>query len=142
MTQAKNGDAVKVHYTGTLKDGTVFDSSVDRSPLEFTIGERRVIPGFENSIIGMNPGESKTCDIAFDNAYGPHRDELVLVLERDQFPADLNVEVNQQLQFVQENGQTVIVRVTDISEATVTLDANHPLAGLDLTFEVQLIEIV
>ena len=142
MAQAKDGDTVKVHYTGKLQDGTVFDSSANRDPLQFTVGERQVIPGFEDSVIGMNPGESKTIEIASDKAYGPYRNEMTITLERDQFPEHLNLQTNQQVQLVREDGQAFIVRVTEISDSTVTLDANHPLAGQDLTFDIQLIEIV
>jgi FKBP-type peptidyl-prolyl cis-trans isomerase 2 len=142
MAQAKDGDTVKVHYTGKLQDGTVFDSSADRDPLQFTVGERQVIPGFEDSVIGMSPGESKIVEIASDKAYGPYRDEMAITLGRNQFPEHLNLQVDQQLQLVREDEQTFIVRVTEISDSTVTLDANHPLAGEDLTFDIQLIEIV
>lgn len=142
MTQIKYGDTVKVHYTGKLEDGTVFDSSVNRDPLLFTVGKKQVIPGFEDSIVGMNPGESKTVEISSDEAYGPYRDELVITLERNQLPTHLDVEVNQQLQLVREDGQAFIVRVTAVSESIITLDANHPLAGEDLTFDIQLVEII
>jgi peptidylprolyl isomerase len=143
MAQAKNGDTVKVHYTGTLEDGTVFDSSADRNPLQFTVGEGQVIPGFEDGVIGMNPDESKSIKIPSDKAYGPYRDELVITLGRDQFPKDLNFKVDQQIQLVREDdNQSFLVLVTDVSESMVTLDANHPLAGQDLMFDIQLIEII
>lgn len=142
MTQAKLGDTVKVHYTGKLEDGTVFDTSIDRTPLEFTIGEGQIIPGFEQAVVGMNLGESKTTTIPVDKAYGPYREEMVLVIGREQFPADLHPEVGQRLQLHQVDGQTIIVTVTEVSEGSVTLDANHPLAGKDLIFDIQLVEIV
>jgi peptidylprolyl isomerase len=142
MTQAKMGDTVKVHYTGKLEDGTVFDTSTNRDPLQFTIGEGRVIPSFEQAVVGMNPGESKTTKIPADKAYGPHREELVLAVDRNQFPVDLKPEVGQRLQNRQADGRTIVVTVTDVSESSVTLDANHPLAGEDLTFDVQLLEIL
>jgi peptidylprolyl isomerase len=142
MAQAKNGDTVKVHYTGKLEDGTVFDTSIERDPLQFTIGEGRVIPGFEQTVVGMNPGESKTTKIPADKAYGPHRKEMVLVVDRNQFPVDLKPKVGQQLQSRQADGGAMRVTVTDVSESSVTLDANHPLAGKDLTFDVRLVEIV
>jgi FKBP-type peptidyl-prolyl cis-trans isomerase 2 len=142
MAQVKNGDTVKVHYTGKLQDGTVFDSSVERDPMQFTIGEGRVIPGFEDSVIGMNPGDSKTIEVSPDKAYGSYRDEMVITLGRNHFPEHLDLQVDQQLQIFREDGQAFIVRVTGVSESTVTLDANHPLAGRDLTFEIQLIEII
>ena len=142
MAQAKNGDTVKVHYTGKLEDGTVFDTSTKRDPLQFTISEGRLIPGFEQAVVGMNLGESKTTKISADKAYGPHREEMVLEVERNQFPEHLKPKVGEQLQIRQADGQTMVVMVTDISESSVTLDANHPLAGKDLTFDIQLIEIV
>ena len=140
--QAQTGDTVKVHYTGTLEDGTVFDSSIDREPLEFTIGDGRLIPGFEEAVVGMSQGESKTVEIPADEAYGPYYEELVLVVDRDQLPPELQPEVGQQLQFQQEDGTIVTLTVIDVSELSVTLDANHPLAGQDLTFDIQLVEIL
>ncbi len=141
MVQAKPGDTVKIHYTGRLEDGTVFDSSSDRDPLEFTINQGQVIPGFEQAVLGMTPGESKTEKIPMDQAYGPHREEMVLEVSREQIPPDLNPEVGQQLQIQQANGQSVPVFVTDVTDAQITLDANHPLAGEDLTFDIELVEI-
>jgi peptidylprolyl isomerase len=142
MAQAKNGDTVKVHYTGKLDDGTVFDTSANREPLQFTIGEGQLIQDFEQAVVGMNPGDSKTVQIPSDNAYGPHHEEMIMVVERNQFPDDLEPKVDQMLQVRQQDGQTYTVRVTDVSESKVTLDANHPLAGQDLTFDIQLSEIV
>jgi peptidylprolyl isomerase len=139
---AKLGDTVKVHYTGKLDDGTVFDSSVDRDPLEFTIGSGNIIPGFEQAVVGMTPGESKTEVIPNDQAYGPYMDEMVVIVDRRQMPGDLQPEVGQQLQIQQETGQVIPVVVTDISDGSITLDANHPLAGEDLTFEIELVAIV
>lgn len=141
MGQAKNGDTVKVHYTGKLEDGTVFDSSADRDPLEITIGSGSIIPRFEEAIVGMAPGESKTIEISADDAYGPHREEGVVVVDRNEFPPDLNPEVGQQLQIQQPDGQALVVAVTNVSESNVTLDGNHPLAGKDLTFDVELMTI-
>jgi peptidylprolyl isomerase len=141
MTQAKDGDNVKVHYTGKLDDGTVFDSSVERDPLEFSLGSGNVIPGFEEAIVGMTPGESKTATIPADRAYGPQRDELVITVEKEQIPTDLSVEIGQQLQISQNNGQVIPVIVTDVSDSKVTLDANHPLAGQQLTFDIELVEV-
>jgi peptidylprolyl isomerase len=141
MTQAKNGDTVKVHYTGKLNDGTVFDSSADGEPLEFIIGEGQLIQDFEEAVIGMNPGESKTVQIPSNNAYGPHREEMLIVIDRSKFPEGLEPRIDQQLQVRHPNGQESVVKVVDISDTNVTLDANHPLAGEDLTFEIQLTEI-
>lgn len=142
MPQAKNGDTVKIHYTGKLDDGNVFDSSMDRDPLEFKIGENQVIDGFEEAVVGMSPNENKTTTIPSDKAYGEYRDDMVLEVEKSQFPDDIDPKVGQQLELRQENGQRVVVTVTGIGDSGVTLDANHPLAGKDLTFEIQLVEIV
>ena len=142
MAEAKNGDNVKVHYTGKLDDGTIFDTSVERDPLQFTIGEGKLIPDFEKAVVGMNPGESKTIQIPAENAYGPHHEEMIMVVEQSQFPEDMKPEVGQQLQVSQPDGNTFVVKVTDVSESNVTLDGNHPFAGKDLTFDIQLAEIV
>lgn len=141
LTQAKMGDQVAVHYTGKLDDGTVFDSSEGNEPLQFAIGEGQLIPGFEQAVVGMSPGESKTATIPADEAYGTYHPEMVLVVEREQMPSELPVSVGLQLQIQQQGGQTIPVIVTDVSGAQVTLDANHPLAGEDLTFEIQLLQI-
>ncbi len=142
MAQAKSGDTVKVHYTGKLENGTVFDTSINRDPLRFTIGEGQVIPGFEQAVVGMNPGESKTTKVPVDKAYGPHRKEMVMAVNRNQFPVHLKPEVGRRLQIRKADGRTIGVTVADVSESSVTLDANHPLAGKDLTFDIQLLEIV
>jgi len=141
MAQAKPGDTVKVHYTGKLDDGTVFDSSADREPLEFTLGSGSIIPGFEQAVLGMNLGESKTEVIPTDDAYGPHLDEMVVVVDRQQMPLEIEPQIGQQLQLQQEDGQVLPVVITDVSSASVTLDANHPLAGEALTFDIKLVEI-
>ena len=119
----------------------VFDSSLEREPIEFTIGEGHVIPGFEQAVVGMNPGETKTVRILSDDAYGPYREDMVLTVERSQFPPDIEPTVGQALQVQQSNGEPFVVTVSEVSEASVKLDANHPLAGKDLTFEIQLVEI-
>jgi peptidylprolyl isomerase len=141
-TKAKEGDLVKVHYTGKLKDESVFDSSQNSEPLEVTLGSGQVIPGFEKAVIGMGVGDSKTFEIAAAEAYGSYREELVVEIDKERIPEDLTVEVGQQLVLRQKEGPPIRVLVTDMSDQSVTLDANHPLAGEDLTFEVQLIEIV
>ncbi len=141
MRQAKYGDTVKVHYTGKLDDSTVFDSSEDREPLQFTIGNGQIIPSFEQSVVGMSPGESKTINIKSEDAYGGHNEEMVGVVGRDQFPSDVEPKVGQQFKVRGADGQTSVVTVTDVSESDVTLDANHPLAGKDLTFDIKLIDI-
>jgi peptidylprolyl isomerase len=142
MAQVKQGDTVKVHYTGKLEDGTVFDSSQDREPLQFTVGQGQIIPGFEEPIVGMNPGEAKTITAPAEKAYGPRRDEMVVVVDRDQFPPDIEPEVGERLQLRQPDGTSVVVTIADVSDAEVTLDANHPLAGKDLIFDVEVVEIV
>ncbi len=141
LAKAREGDTVKVHYTAKLEDGTVFDSSIMRAPLEFTIGEGLLIPGFEHAVIGMCPGESKTEKVSSERAYGPHREEMVLDVDKSQFPPELEPELGQQLQIRQANGLVTEVIVTDINDSQVTLDANHPLAGKDLVFDIQLVEI-
>ncbi|GAB4344829.1 MAG: peptidylprolyl isomerase [Candidatus Abyssubacteria bacterium] len=141
MAQAKSGDTVKVHYTGKLDDGTVFDSSVGREPLEFTLGGGQVIQGFEEAVVGMEPGETKTANVAAEKAYGPHREEMVVPVNRGEFPEHIEPEVGQQLQMRRTDGRSIVVTVTDVSETTVTLDANHPLAGKDLTFDIELVEV-
>ena len=138
---ANDGDTVRVHYTGKLEDNTEFDSSLEREPLEFTLGEGTILPGFEEAVRGMHVGQSKTVTISPEEAYGPYLDEMVLVVEREQLPPELNPAVGQQLQMQQQDGRAVNVLVTDVSEATITVDANHPLAGKDLTFEIELVEI-
>lgn len=141
MAQAQPGNTVKVHYTGKLDDGKVFDTSANRNPIEFTIGEGRVIPGFENGVVGMNIGEAKTITIPAEQAYGPHRDDMVIAVEKTHLPPDLEAEVGDQLQMRQADGQPVVVTVADIDDESITLDANHPLAGKDLTFDVELVEV-
>ena len=142
MTQAKNGDTVKVNYTGTLEDGTVFDTSTGREPLQFVIGDGQIIPGFEQGVIGMSIGEAKTINIPSDNAYGPHLEDRILVVNQDQIPKHLDLEIGQQVQIPQTDGSKVQFIVTGVSETNVTLDANHPLSGKDLTFEIELTEIL
>ena len=133
---AESGDTVKVHYTGKLADGTVFDTSVGSEPMEFTLGEGRLIPGFEQAVTGMQVGKSKTVTIPVDEAYGQRRDELIFEVERDELPADIEPEVGMQLPTSQG-----VVTIIEVSEATVKIDANHPLAGQDLTFDIELVEI-
>ena len=132
---------MQVHYTGKLEDGTVFDTSEDGDPLSFTIGENRVIPGFEEAVTGMEPGDSKTTEVDPEQAYGEHREDMVMEMERDQIPDDVDPEVGQQLQLRLENGQTVPVLITALGEDTVTIDANHPLAGRTLLCDIELVDI-
>ena len=136
------GDTVKVHYEGRLDDGTVFASSVDRDPAEVTIGARLVIPAFEEAIIGMDPGESKTVKIPEEAAFGRRQQELVRTIDREGLAAGLEPEVGQRLQAVDAEGRSIHAIIREISDQTVTIDANHPFAGQDLNFEIQLVEIV
>lgn len=138
--EATVGDTVRVHYTGTLTDGTVFDSSRGRDPLEFTLGGGRVIPGFEQAITGMKVGEARTVTIPAADAYGPRRDDLVMAVERTRLPATLAPEVGQQLQ-LGSAGQRFVVTVREVADDHVVLDGNHPLAGEDLTFALELVEV-
>jgi len=139
--QAKDGDTVKVQYTGTLEDGSIFDTSVGGEPIEFTLGQGQLIPGFEKAVIGMKVGESKTVNIPVDDAYGPYRDDLVAVVAREELPEGMNPVVGQQLQVTEADGTIIIVTVIKVAETTITIDANHPLAGKNLTFEIKLVEI-
>jgi peptidylprolyl isomerase len=149
MAQAKKGDKVRVHYTGRLEDGTVFDSSechesecgCEGGPLEFVIGEGSVIPGFEQAIVGMEPGEEKTVHIPVEDAYGERMEEMVAEVPRADLPADLTPEEGMQLEVTQEDGHAFPVLITAVSETMVTLDANHPLAGRALIFDLRLEEI-
>lgn len=141
MSLAQQNNTVKVHYTGRLDDGTIFDSSEGREPLEFKLGEGRVIPGFEQAVLGMSEGESKTVTIPSDQAYGPRRDDRLLKVGHEQFPPEIQPTVGQQLQVQQSSGQPMIVVVAEVADKHVILDANHPLSGQDLTFDLQLVEI-
>ena len=141
MAKAKTGDTVKVHYTGKLNSGDVFDSSVDADPLQFTIGGKQMIPAFEEAMVDMEVGEKKTIDIPADGAYGPRHDGMIQTLERSMLPAEIELKVGLQLTAQDPNGQPFVVTVTKFDDENVTLDGNHPLAGEDLTFDVELVEI-
>ena len=141
VAKAKKGDSVKVHYTGKLDDGTVFDTSDNSEPLAFKIGEGKLIAGFEAAVVGMELDESKTVTIPTDKAYGPHHAEMVMVVDRKEVPSNITPAVDQMLQVRQKDGRTFAVKITEVSETSVTLDANHPLAGKDLTFDIRLTEI-
>ncbi len=140
MTQAKAGQTVKVHYTGTLKDGSEFDSSKGRDPLEFTLGAGQVIAGFDDAVTGMKIGDSKTVNIPSDEAYGPHESELLHSVGRDQIPEEIDLFVGARLQASGPQGPVNLV-VAEVADDTVTLDANHPLAGQDLTFDLELVDV-
>jgi len=173
MAQAKNGDKVRVHYTGTLEDGSIFDSSEDTEagcgddcgdgcgdhdddcsdhecgcggsvggPMEFVIGQGKLIPKFESAVIGLEPGQSVKVTIAADDAYGQRAEEMVAVIERSEIPAEMKPQVGDHLEVVMQDGSPMPVLVTEVTETAITLDANHPLAGMDLTFDIRLVEIV
>lgn len=141
MAQAKQGDTVKIHYTGTLADGKVFDSSAGREPLSFTIGSGQVIPGFEEAVIGMLKDEKKSVTIPVDKAYGPRKEELAFTVPRSQVPPEINPEIGQRLQMQGPHNQPIIVTVTEVTDEYILLDANPPLAGKELNFAIELVEI-
>ena len=138
---AKDGDIVDVHYTGTLEDGSEFDSSEGKDPLQFTIGAGQMIAGFDNAVYGMKVGETKTVTIPAAEAYGPHDEDLVTEVNRDELPEGMNPTVGQQIGVTYEGGQQGLATITEVTETTVTLDTNPPLAGKDLIFELKLVKI-
>ena len=142
MQPAKRGDTVKVHYTGTLEDGAVFDSSRQGDPLEFTIGGGQLIPGFEDAVIGMTPGESRKQLVPALDAYGPSRPDVTVEVERSTIPPELDIFLGQELQIQNPEGRVSQVVVAALTDTTVTLDGNHPLAGKDLYFQIDLLEIL
>ena len=142
MTQAKSGDTVKIQYTGRLDDNSVFETSVDRDPIQLTIGKGRTIPGLEEAIIGMETGESKTIEISAEQAYGIYHKELVHTVSRKVLPMDMQPEIGQRLKATSVDGRKFSVTVRNISEKTITMDTNHPLAGKDLKFDIELIAIL
>lgn len=141
MTTAEHGTTVHIHYTGRLADGTVFDSSEGRDPLAFEMGSGQVIPGLDKGMRGMAVGDKKTIEIACAEAYGEHHAEGVQIVPRDQLPPEMDPQPGMQLQANTPDGQTVMFVVTSVEEANVTVDANHPLAGKDLTFDVELVAV-
>jgi peptidylprolyl isomerase len=141
MSQAKSGDTVRIHYTGKLSDGTRFDSSEGRDPLEFSLGSGQVIPGFDNAVDGMAIGDSKTVTIPPDQAYGPKHDQLVQDVPKSALPDDLTPEVGMRLQSRAPDGRTMHLVVTDVADDKITVDGNHPLAGEELTFDIKLVAI-
>jgi peptidylprolyl isomerase len=141
MANAQTGNHVRVNFTGRLDDGTVFASSYASEPLEFTLGDNEVLPAIEEAVEGMHPGERKTVHISSDEAFGPWREDLTQEVPRDSLPEDIEIEVGEQLVVEQPTGESVLLSVADMSESTVTLDANHPLAGRDLTFDLELLDI-
>ena len=141
MSKAKSGDTVRVHYTGKLNDGTQFDSSAGGDPLEFSLGEGNVIPGFENAVEGMEIGESKSVTIEAEQAYGPRHEQLVQDVPREQLPNDMQPAVGMQLQAQGEDGRTMRLVVTAVEDEAITVDGNHPLAGQSLNFDIELVSI-
>lgn len=141
MAQAKKGDHVKVHYKGTLEDGTEFDASTNREPIEFTLGDGMLLPGFEQAVEGMDEGETRNIRIPADEGYGPYFQDLVIEFDKEQFPPDLEPRIGEHLELQQEDGSSTVVKILQISGDKVSLDANHPLAGKDLLFEIMLLAV-
>ena len=141
MTQAKSGDSVKIHYTGKLDDGTEFDSSAGRDPLEFTLGTGQVIPGFDKAVEGMAVGDSKKVNIAAEDAYGPRHEQMVQEVPRTALPDDLQPEEGMGLRAEGQDGQPINLTITAVSDSSITVDGNHPLAGKALNFDIELVDI-
>jgi peptidylprolyl isomerase len=142
LEKVKNNDKVKVHYIGKFKDGEVFDSSREGDPLEFQMGQGKLIPGFEQAVLGMQPGESKTAEIPAAEAYGKYQDDMVWEVPKSTLPDKFEPEIGKQLEGIQKDGSRIRMVIRDVSDDKVTLDANHPLAGKDLVFDIELVEIV
>ncbi len=141
MSQAEKGNKVKVHYTGTLTDETIFDSSRQREPIEFEVGAGQMIAGFDAAVEGMKVGDSKKVNIPATEAYGPKSEEAIIKVAKDQLPKEMNPEIGMQLEATGEDGRTQVLVVAEVMENEVMLDANHPLAGKDLTFDIEMMEI-
>lgn len=141
MSQAKHGDEVKVHYTGKLDDGDVFDSSREREPLAFTVGKGEVISGFDEAVLGMSPGETRETRLSAKQCYGEHRDDLVVEVERSTMPQDVDPQVGELLRIGDGGESSFVAMVIETTDDKVIIDANHPLAGKDLTFEIELLSI-
>jgi peptidylprolyl isomerase len=142
MTEIKNGDVVRIHYTGRLTDGTEFDSSAGREPLEFEFGAGQIIPGIEHNVSNMEVGEKQTVTVPAEEAYGPRDDARVQAIPRTAIPEDVAVDVGTRLQANTPDGQPVNLTVVDLDDSSVTVDANHPLAGRDLVFDLELVEVI
>ena len=142
MAQAKAGDTVRVHYEGQLSDGTIFDSSLEREPIEFILGQDTVIPGFEQAVIGMEVGESKDVSIPPEDGFGEYSEDLVVNIEKSILPPDINPELGMQLEVSSEEETPRVFTIADIAEDIITLDGNHPLAGKEIAFKIELIEIL
>lgn len=142
MTKAKTGDKAKVHFKGYLEDGTVFGSTTDEEPFEFIIGEKDMLPGFEDAVVGMQKGDIKTITLPPEEAYGPHKKELVSVMERSGFPQEVHLEVGKRLRVRTQDGKYTMVTIKDFTEDSIVLDENDPLAGKTLTFKIELVDII
>ncbi len=142
MTQAKIGDKVKVHFEGCLVDGTVFGSTMDEEPFKFTIGEKNMLPDFENAVVGMKKGDKKKITLSPDEAYGPYKKERVFAMERSGFPPEINLEVGKRLRVRKQDGEYAVVTIKHFAEDSIVLDENDPLAGKTLTFKIELVEII
>jgi peptidylprolyl isomerase len=142
MSQAAAGKTVRFHYTGSLADGTVFDSSIERDPLEVTLGAGQIIPGVDQALTGMAPGDDKKVTLPAEEAYGPHREELIHEVGRERLSPEMKVDVGDRLEGTDASGRRLQLTVVDVNDQSVKLDANHPLAGEDLTFELKLVEVV
>ena len=141
MPQAKIGDTVKVNYTGRLDNGSVFDTTENRKPLQFVLGKSRFLPGFQNAVLGMSPGESKCITVPVEEAFGARRQELVVNIDRSSFASDVEPRVGQHLQLTQQDDSHIDAVVAQVTDTVVTVDANHPLAGHPLSFEISLLEV-
>jgi peptidylprolyl isomerase len=142
MAQAKAGDTVRVHYEGQLSDGTIFDSSLEREPIEFILGQDTVIPGFEQAVIGMEVGESKDVSIPPEDGFGDYSEDLIVNIEKTILPPDINPELGMQLEVSSEEETPRVFTIADIAEDLITLDGNHPLAGKEIAFKIELLEIL
>ncbi len=142
MQQVKSGDKIKVHYHGRLTNGETFDKSEGREPLEFEVGSGMVIKGFDDGVTGMTVGDKKTINIPADEAYGPKNPEMIIDMPKDRFPKDMEIEVGMPLSMSDGQGQQFQVVVAEVQEEVIILDANHPLAGEDLIFDLELVEII
>lgn len=141
MKKAEVGDLVSVHYTGKLKSGEVFDSSKDRVPLEFTLGNKEMLAAFEEGVIGMKPGETKSVTLEPEQAFGHRREDLLLKLPKKEFPQDITPSVGLQLKLSNASGANMTVVITEVGEESVTLDGNHPMAGQTIVFDIELLEV-
>ena len=140
--QAKYGDTVRIHYTEKTSDGTIFSSTLNRNPIQINIGQGQILQNIESALVGMSVGESKSINVKADSAYGPYRKEMTQIIDRNQFPKHLVPIEGQVLQDHQPDGSIIDVKIAQVTESTVTLDANHPLAGKDLVYNIELVEII